>query len=669
MPADRLLVALSAASHTALRSSAELRRDTLLLHVQSTPLAEVMRSLAEASNARWRRSGTTWLLERPVEMERAQRDREIAERAARIRQALAPLFAELHGPWNEDTLRTAIPKIQDAQRTGHLYEDVNRMDPVWRALLRCLSDVSPAQLASIPLGGRAVFTTPPRGKIGAGAWVALSELREEQAIFGRTARAAGLPEPFEDQAGPSFSAFNHSAWGRFKPYDAMPDMAQLTVQRKWGTGIDVELSLFDGQHKKLVVLRPTESLIALDEPLRMAPDRGCPVPLALSTASRALMAARNIPSRTSPLSKAARDLLVHPEEHEPLGLLVSDAYLQYARLKHRNLIADLPDSLVAALFEGPDPTQMTVDGLLGWPPYGTPLRMQERGDWTIVSSSHPYEARQAHIDRAVLGRVMRRIAQRGYAAVEDWADFDANAGSNPAVSFGAAYIRLLTRRDPTPASIPNDAILAVYGGLTEQQKAACFSGQRLSYGAFNSQQRVLLEKVIYGARYNYRGSGNGKQIPPAQGDLYDEPAVAFPAGLPADLGMSASESQDRLVYFLAPDAANGDSPFWTINIDHPRETYMGQAPLLPASGFASVKYQVLTQRTVEAQIDVTPWYRLSERFTDGVVRPTGPPVPLDGLPEELRKKVADEIRSLLHQSPSDSDEPLPSGALRSRKIE
>src|SRR5262249_12776723 len=111
MPAERLLSDLSKRTGVRLECAPEVRDDVVLLDVNQVPLVQVMDRIAEATDARWRRTGTTWRLERPEQIVEEEQKREVHARATVIARHLQAMLGALKNPWNAATLHAAMPRL------------------------------------------------------------------------------------------------------------------------------------------------------------------------------------------------------------------------------------------------------------------------------------------------------------------------------------------------------------------------------------------------------------------------------------------------------------------------------------------------------------------------------------------------------------------------------
>jgi hypothetical protein len=642
MPVSLLLEALSKQTRIVLVCAPEVRSEILLLHVQDVALHDVMDRIAEVAGARWRNMGNAWQLERPDKMARTQQEQDIQARSAIIAQKLKHILSPLQKPWNADVLKAAITHRREQEHTGQVNSAVDHLDPVYRTFLRCLSDVLPVSIARIPAGGREVFATEPtpmQKPLGRGAQIALAKLDEEQRRFGTTLRNAGMNAGFEDND-PNDSFYNdHTVWNRLSPYRATPVRSLLILERKWKTTYEAQLILLDKDRRTIVDFRVPSGTLDFDVPWKEIPrSRNSPV-VPLSARSRILCTLNYDGSQKIRLSSEALLLLTMPEKFEPLSMAVSDGYLALAHTKKRNLIAALPD----ALFLNPGSTKITRDDVLGWPNYETRMRIVDRNGWLVITPPYPYEARLGRVNREMLGRIVRRIAQHGSPRyrIEDSAEFAANGGDTPMYHFGNEYIRAISEGEFNNNGIGNWTLLALYGALTTDQQKSLRNGQTISFKDLTNYQRRFAHQAVFGARYNYSGKGT-VPIPKEFATLFSEPTEGYPNGLLGEGTIHALRKSECLVYFLQPGKTENDRRYWVMQEQEPR-FYSGPGPGKPVGGFESLKYEIRYRTSITVEVDVTPWFRMGEDYHESNLPPANPPVLFSKLSPDIQKRVQKEL--------------------------
>lgn len=645
MSAPKLLDALSKQTHVSLVCSPEIQQEILLLHVQGISLRDVMDRIAEAIGARWRLSGKNWILERPAEMAKAQQEQEFREQAAQITPLLNRLTGVMRKPWNATTLRAAATRYRKYANTGQIDTERDQMDPVYRAFLRSISDVTPDAIARIPTGGRVVFATEPtpmQKPLGKGAQEAIAKLAEEQKIFGKTLRSVGVKPGFEDEAH-DFSAFSHDAWRRLSPYPTTPSRILLKITRSWGSSYEAEFLLLNKKHQVIVTFRGEDSVLNFAEPWKepIIPKVDTPIPLSARTRTL-LSVGRNSYDNPS-VSPAALRLLTHPEQYEPLSMRVSDGYLGLARLKKRNLIAALPDALLDDTFRLGRPKSLTVSDVRGWSCSNQPMRITDRNGWLVVTLPHPWEERPHRIDRATLGRIARRIAQRGSYRLEDIVEFAAHAGKDPLSGFGDSYLWAVSKGKYGSSGRVGDATLfAVYGAMTPAQQKALNEGKTIRYDSLTPWQRTIVERAVFAPHSNFSATETGTT--PPDSDLYDEPTEFNLKGLPANGVIRLKRQLTHPIHFIGPGKTEDERHFRWIIAEKPTGFYTGPPSRIPAGGLDAFRYDVRTQMNITIEVDITPWYRMSVDSQEVESPASGPPVPFAQLPADLKKPVQEELK-------------------------
>ncbi|MGC4046899.1 MAG: hypothetical protein QM758_24150 [Armatimonas sp.] len=638
MSADRLLNALSKQTHISLICAPEVREDVLLLHVNNIPLEKVMSRIAEAAGARWQKIGNGWRLERPVSLAMAQHERDIQTRAAIIAPNLREILSPLQKPWNEAVLRKAASQWKQITSTGHMYPEAEHLDPIYRAFLRCLSDISPEAIARIPVGSRVVFATAPtpmQQPLGKGALLAMDLLNKEQLVFGATLRQVGINGmPIDVPV---------MLWDYLEPYRITPTRALLILEREDHTVFRGKLILLGKKGEEAVEYNIIQiGALSFTPARKIKPSTKLSPKIVYSAQTRVLSNIHfTLDDRRKPSAQALR-LLSMPEQYDPLSAIVSDSYLTLARVKKRNLIAALPDFLVERFDEIKD--QKTVDDVINGPKYyPAPMRIVDRDGWLVVMPPYPYEARQERINRAMLGKIVRRIVQHGRCSIEDMTEYRTSSNILPFNEAGEQYLWAVSPADQLPQTSGSVGLTALYGSLTTSQKKALLAGKPLLYGRLTPRQRYFAEQAVFGVKYSFSPSNNPagekkQPLPP----LPEEPTEGYPQGLPADGELNVSRKREKYFLFCAPDKAKKEQIYWRME-EHGTVGFGGQPPSLPPGGIASFRYDIRYRETLTVEVDITPWRRMSATYTEGLSPRTAPPVPFAQLPPDVQKLVEKDL--------------------------
>jgi hypothetical protein len=664
MRAERLMAALSDATGVPLVCAPEMRDEVLLLRVRGAPLSEVRERLAEAAGARWEPEGQGYRLTRPPELEAVQRRLEVTRRTAEVRASLAAATAPLSKPWTPAALKLALPARRESETTGRVDRSWERLDPAVRAFMRCLRDVSPDAVAALGAGDRLLFSNLPVGRerpLGAGAREALAQLVPEQKRFGEVLKQAGVAPGFEDEVlarfrrSDDFPMGPHMPWRRLSPYTRAPARVLLSVERKWQWTYELSFTVLDAGNRQVVSLGD----FTLGDDLIRTRDMSAARPAAavarelvrLTPASRALLeffsrraaATPGAPPRLPP--HELRALLSDPEGHEPLGLIVSDAYLTLAEDHSLNLAAALPDRLAEDALGLDASKGVRLADVLSLPNYARPMVREHRGSWLVVRPSDPYEARLERGDRRVLGVVCRRVLESGRVRIEDAAALAAASGNKPMYHFSNQYLWAISGGEYNSGGYGNWTFLALYGSLNPEQRRKLLDGGAVRFNQLDARQRALAERAVFGARYNGSWVSTGR-APRNLGELADEPFETYPAGLPADGTVRVSRRRHRLVSFLQPPARGVEDAFWSFDADEGDGPggYSGPGIRLPKDGFSGVRYQLRLQESVEVSVTHTPWTRGSAVYVEEPGLPLAPAGALTDLPADLRARVEKEIR-------------------------
>lgn len=247
----------------------------------------------------------------------------------------------------------------------------------------------------------------------------------------------------------------------------------------------------------------------------------------------------------------------------------------------------------------------------------------------------------------MLGKIVRKITHQRTCEIKDIAAFAATIGTTPTYHFGNLYLWAVSKGNYAFGMSGNWPLMAVYSALTLDQQKVLLSGNSLTFGSLTDRQRFFVEKVVFGARYNYSGRNNDadkepRPAPKNYRDLNHEPTECYPHGLPDESRVYASSKNEYVVYFQGPGKTEFEQRYWTM-YEEPISMYSGPPPRVPADGIGAFRYNVRFRENITVQVDVTPWFRMGATFTGTDSTPSGPPVPHSELPPHIQKRVNEEL--------------------------
>ncbi len=234
---------------------------------------------------------------------------------------------------------------------------------------------------------------------------------------------------------------------------------------------------------------PSVPAASLDAPVELSPDVKS---VELGADSIDFLHCLWSPAKQQPGSSLLARLS-QPEEHDPLGLVISEGLLNIAEQGHYNLVASPPD---ATLF---DPVWITVgsnpaDFLAAC---SRTCHTEIQGQTLLMSPTAPLRAAGHRTNRAALGTYLGTLSHDGYSSTNAEVAF---AQPNPGADLQLAK-RWAEWVHPGchPFLGSSMDILAFYGSLAVAQRKTLMGGIALKLDDLSSTQKALLTPLIVNA--------------------------------------------------------------------------------------------------------------------------------------------------------------------------
>ncbi|MCX7798764.1 MAG: hypothetical protein N2109_00290 [Fimbriimonadales bacterium] len=566
MPLSRAIPELSRALGRSLAVSSELAGEVVVLRVQGAEPAEVLRRLAEATEATWVEQNGLLRLALTDAQRKQQRDAELAYRERAVGEAIRKMAEPLarHPNFDQQAMEEASQRSQGAAvrqggfsplamvQAGRNVIAGNPATPTGRAVARLARLIGARALAQLGDGERIVFSTQPnpmQRRFPNGGFDAIRLLVAEQSRYA-DAEGARQDGGIEQLLGAVFGGGTRSA------VSGTPAKALLSVQRqKLLDGYEFRIALFDGDGRQvftdgMTMLLETSGLNLLDA-LGQPPSDGeeielSPVSRELLQSLRGLTGLAFGQAPSLGMSPEVAGRLRRPDLYEPLEYFHGEVFRGIGKAYGKNVVAAIPDGALASssfLLPG---QKLTVSAFLKGLQDLKTMTVQTEGDWIVGKPTRPWYQRQQRQDRAALARLIASAGARGTLRLDDLASY---ALTNPPLleSPVASLLALLTI--PGAASNPNSMqweLLRFYGSLTAGQRQRLAAGDAIPLRELTPSQRGNVWRMVYLPGFLGLGGlsvAGGLPAPLAR----TEPTEILPNGLPPGSSLQVGIQRSEVV--------------------------------------------------------------------------------------------------------------------------
>lgn len=712
MWAGRLLPRLGKQASVQLTCDAKLAGEVFVVKVQDRPLSEIMTKLAEAGHAEWIRTENGFHFMRSTTITTRLRRKEVAARERNLRRWFQPIAESLK---TRLTPAHALNAIRERRRldqikfSGDSAEDSARWEaaeqkrlrldalkPVYRLIGRCLEEIGFSRLAEMRIGERAVYSTRPTAMqkpLGRMTIQAVALFAEEDALWNearrtfaanqKPKRAAPKPEdPEQEEAEPerdqddwSPEFGNHSSLWRNQP-DISPDepppgppsRVMIVIDRGLYDSYGLKLTVLNAENTSLLELNGDDFLdcsapdaVMPEKPEQVEkPDRPEPT-ITLSRMSilveqeRARIDSREEVRVLPTLNPTVVEWLTHPEENEPLSLQTTDGFFSAAEAKQVNLVACLADPWFQYMSRITGGEPLKVSDFLAKIPEETETEVSIRDSWMMARPMYPLKYEAMRLSRSALGALVRSFAREGKLSTEAFAIFLAQSPDfyEDSLLYTPGWILLRGRH---PSTSGHGDLLKLYGSLTPAQRDRLLQGKQVNYNELDIYQRGIAYRIAFDHHINlYSRSGEGA-MPEGLGALSEETTEVAPNGLPMLQGIRVKRFQTNYIYLIDPTETGRERIYRTIQMDGLGGGIWTGPPLSgPKGGFDALLCEVHPVTGLHLEADICPWLLVADDYHDEPGEASGPPQSPSSLPEELRKRVEEEIKFLKSRAGEDRE--------------
>lgn len=359
------------------------------------------------------------------------------------------------------------------------------------------------------------------------------------------------------------------------------------------------------------------------------------------------------------------NVFVNPDKYDPTSLYVSECYIQAAKAEGKDLVAAFPDTIVRDLARTLVKGNVTHKAILGSSAaYG--LSVDSASEWMVVTPTWANAARSTRFDRDQAAKLFRSIHSRGFAFLEELADYSffVTVGL-PDRSLDNVYLGLINKdvgdQFNEYVSMSLD-LLQLYGTVPENSKRQAGEKLQLAYRTLSPQGKQLADHAYYARPSGFMmpqfaGGGqfsavmmtmettaNGRPMPPANSVL-NEPTEALPNGIPGEALVNIDRTLQEAVFASTKGIRGGQ-------MLSAEELGMRQG-LVDANfsgGTAPLQfdtYQPAQLLQVSVTFDLGDYGRPSAYFKDAWLVNGSRPVAYNQLPEGFRAKVEQAKQNML----------------------
>lgn len=654
--AEKVIEAVAVATGRPLKASPTLGRDTLLISVTDAPVETLLQQIATTLRAEWITSDGTLILSRDSRRARQIEGEENAAIGAELKKVLSEVPEPGAAQGNDFRAGMAAARGMFGGASQSLMREI-------------ATSIDPAQLAAMGSSARRVWSTSPT--------------RMQSAIPARLlAKATEFLDASRTER-ENNTGFNiDNALQRPIPAKGTRVERIVYVASKIGLGnfVTVQALLYDGQGNLLST--PTDFL-TLGGPstakpsewaagkelqwseiskawLAQGPSAGNEVPM-MGAGGGARMMFRfggmgGMVDMSRPgLTGEARKFALNPAANEPLSLFVSEALLQSAEAHKLQLIASLPDRMVAAVEDWVEPAgKQTTKDFLAYLETESRMRFEVSDGWARLSSPTSTEDRRQYVDRRALSALFRQMEQTENLSIDVLGNYAASFGGTfAATTLDAAMAsRLWTGRISVFNGLWafNGDVLRFWGALGSGQRSALRQGGRVNIPTMTQPQRDALARLVFESfdgpnpvdanRGAPRGGGGGMRMAmPAFLQGFERTSA-----LPNGLGDGAVVAQGRTSQNLLAKDSNGRTRVMSVQeLGFSRisfNTGSGNSQMFSMNGgFTPDQFQVVPTNEIILNIQLAPNLQMSRTLNEYGFNPGAPFVKENELPRDMQREL------------------------------
>lgn len=660
-------------THTKMKASPKVGAEIVFVRTKGVKLEELKGKLAEAIYGSWTTDGDTLVLTRQPADERAIWARHVALRRKYLDSELERIQKLVAVPFDASGLAKGLqalgkeePRDPAAARKRHQQEStLFAKGPASRLLYRLLLACNPDDLAGIGPYSRTVFRLNPtamqKGFSPAKYGQALADFAKEQrdwkdeaalANFGTDRGSSVVSDPriqldYGDlsQAEPGLD-ISRSEMAALFSANLMGEPGQF------GRRVMSQASLADPSRKFL------DAMIA-------SPPAGREDPVvALSPHSQEFLRMLKVTfmrGEGEPLSEKSLELLLHPDEIDPLSFGTNEVLRLYGETEKVNVVAAIPDSALGVLwFNAQESSLKLYQGLNAILRSGT-VDLKEGAGWAVFTHGDPYETPASFTPRGPMTAFMKSLVAKGRLDLRDYARFAFQSGRVARTGLSEYYMAFFDRSALGALDRTDWNGLSLYGSFNETLQKGLDEGKRIPIGPMTAAQKAVIRRVAYAGEIQsetQQGDGSAMLTNPTV-----EPTEAFAAGLPAT-GVVTARTKSTPTVVAYGKAANGKvRPLRGLNVwtlATVENEVLGDPRKMQSYGVSGlVGYAPGADKMVALRVELMPNVWKEMPLTMPEYDASARPVRWDQLPEPWPKQIRDAIEQAKAQKTNGPGQVIP----------
>lgn len=614
MPAKKFVEIFAAQTGLPLTAEPSIANDTILVNVKDLPRDTIMSQVADALEAKWVRETNHIRLLRTAEQKAARERRQkqfvfdtIDKSLAKFREDIAkdtdftPEKAENLARQVEQYIRSANPNSMNGS-FWQRQQQLESQGPSGRAVKRVLATFRTEELANIPPDYKTVYSTRPNAiqrPFPSDVMPVIRQLLKDSQTWANAAKKRNFTRPGQEWQY-SFGGLAAST----EPLTDPVDRVMVFLSRgKNSPYINVELTLVNRKGKRFgnasTNLMPFDNSDEYREIFEEKPPKAGEATVQLTPESQELRKFLSYEERRTAGEPTGKVLewLLNPEKYDPLSFAATDVVLSLLPLYCQNVITGVPDFLGSFAMRSQQPTLNQLK-----------RQIEVFSEVTVSKGTLSIKPKLVNgmqadtMDRAIIGKVLRRVKSGQPLTIEEKAYISYEMKEDYNWTF-MSYLQAISPSNDNEGIYFGDKNAAIYGSLSDTQRRKAFTDEGLTLFELTPEQRVLVEKQVYGPYVflNYQPSEEQ-----ASGLTFDwdsfyngvgrEATELFPTGLPSTTTFKCVETKDEVIIPSQPE--NSDEPWY--------------GPM-PVDQFAS-------QMFYGERPDLFPWAAQSKGFRNGTFR-------------------------------------------------